>query len=296
MTEAKYKDASVNQVMSLMEGISGSKRFSSRKPKPATKKRINESYTAQYRDTFDKAENPEPIRVKLEEKKVEKPKITKKPEPKMVKEELFLRSQDNLEIKLNAMQRQITSISNTVNTVSENTVVSGIGQGGDGQLPGGGEVRLLRLDDVDASDIVAGESLVWDGNKFIPGSSGGGGGGNATDIRISDLDIANWNTSYGWGDHSQAGYLTSFTEIDPVFDASPARTITLSDISKWNEAHLWGDHKVEGYLKTVPNPVIFSTNEPPNKSVGMLWMDDIYNLYVYDPSDAWVQVNAIQTP
>jgi len=28
----------------------------------------------------------------------------------------------------------------------------------------------------------------------------------------------------------------------------------------------------------------------------MLWMDDIYNLYVYDPSDAWVQVNAVQTP
>ena len=323
MTEAKYKDASVNQVMSLMEGISGSKRFSSRKPKPATRKRIAESYTAQYRDVFDKAENPEPIRVKLEEKKIEKPKVLKKPEPKMVKEELFLRSQDNLEIKLNAMQRQITSISNTVNTVSENTVVSGIGQGGDGQLPGGGEVRLLRLDDVDATSIVAGQSLVWNGDKFVPGSSGGGGG-SSTDIRISNADIANWNAAHGWGNHADENYLKSYTETDPVYQASPAATILLTDIQGWNQSKLWGDHALGGYLKTetfddhpasditdtdILNwnagtgsgggyvaPVIFSTNEPPNKVAGMLWMDDVYNLYVYDPSGAWVQVNAIQTP
>ncbi len=291
MTESKFRDASVNGVMGLMEGMKGARRFSS-KPKPVAKKPVVESYTSEYAQQFHKAENPEPLRLKKEEKKPA-PKVTKKPEPKMVKEEVFLQQQDNLEIKLNAMQRQITSISNSVNTMSENTLVTGIGQGGDGQTPGSGEVRLLRLDDVKADTIAAGQSLVWDGDKFIPGSSGGGGG-SGTDIRISDVDIANWNTSYGWGNHSQEGYLK--TEIDPVFDASPARTILLSDISKWNEAHLWGDHKVEGYLKTAPNPVIFSTNEPPNKSVGMLWMDDTYNLYVYDPSNAWVQVNAVQTP
>ena len=293
MTEAKYKDASVNGVMSLMEGIKGSKRFTSVKPKPATKKHINESYTKTYKETFDKAENPEPLRLTKEEKKPA-PKITKKPEPKMVKEEVFLQQQDNLEIKLNAMQRQITSVSNSVNTMSENTLVTGIGQGGDGQLPGGGEVRLLRLDDVDASSIQVGQSLVWDGDKFIPGSSGSGGG-NATDIRISDLDISNWNEAHGWGDHGQAGYLTSYTEIDPVFDASPARTITTPDIQKWNEAHSWGDHALGGYLKTAPAPVLFGT-EPANPAVGTLWMDNTYNLYVRDPSNAWVQVNAIQSP
>ena len=29
----------------------------------------------------------------------------------------------------------------------------------------------------------------------------------------------NWNTAYGWGDHSTAGYLTSYTETDPVVGA-----------------------------------------------------------------------------
>ena len=32
-------------------------------------------------------------------------------------------------------------------------------------------------------------------------------------------DSANWDTAYGWGDHSTAGYLTSFTETDPVVGA-----------------------------------------------------------------------------
>jgi len=27
----------------------------------------------------------------------------------------------------------------------------------------------------------------------------------------------NWNTAYSWGNHASAGYLTSFTEVDPVF-------------------------------------------------------------------------------
>ena len=30
---------------------------------------------------------------------------------------------------------------------------------------------------------------------------------------------ANWNTAYGWGNHASAGYLTSFTETDPIWTA-----------------------------------------------------------------------------
>lgn len=30
---------------------------------------------------------------------------------------------------------------------------------------------------------------------------------------------ANWNTAYGWGNHALAGYLTSFTETDPIWTA-----------------------------------------------------------------------------
>ena len=36
---------------------------------------------------------------------------------------------------------------------------------------------------------------------------------------ISSTEITNWNTAYSWGDHSLAGYLTSFTETDPVVGA-----------------------------------------------------------------------------
>jgi hypothetical protein len=36
---------------------------------------------------------------------------------------------------------------------------------------------------------------------------------------ISAIIIANWNTAFGWGNHATAGYLTSFTEIDPIFTA-----------------------------------------------------------------------------
>ena len=63
--------------------------------------------------------------------------------------------------------------------------------------------------------------------------------------------IANWNTAYGWGDHAQAGYLTSFTETDPVFSASASAQITAEDVSNWDDAYGWGDHAQAGYLTSV---------------------------------------------
>jgi len=47
---------------------------------------------------------------------------------------------------------------------------------------------------------------------------------------------------------NDAGYLTSFTETDPVFLASVAATITTTELSNWNAAYGWGDHSSEGYL------------------------------------------------
>lgn len=46
-------------------------------------------------------------------------------------------------------------------------------------------------------------------------------------------------------------YLTSFTETDPVFQSSPAATITNFDISNWDEAFSWGNHALAGYLTSV---------------------------------------------
>ena len=105
---------------------------------------------------------------------------------------------------------------------------------------------------------------------------------------ILQTNINNWNTSYGWGDHASAGYLTStgsigshsdvtiatlqdgqllkysvgnarwenwtpsyltsYTETDPVFSASPAGGITGTNIANWNTAYNWGNHASAGYL------------------------------------------------
>ena len=105
---------------------------------------------------------------------------------------------------------------------------------------------------------------------------------------ILQSNIDNWNTAYGWGDHSSVGYLTSigsisshsdvtiatlqdgqllkysvansawenwnpnyltsYTETDPVFAASAAGGITGTNIANWNTAYNWGDHSGAGYL------------------------------------------------
>jgi hypothetical protein len=43
-------------------------------------------------------------------------------------------------------------------------------------------------------------------------------------------------------------YLTSFTETDPEFAASPSSGITNSQITNWNSAYSWGNHSTKGYL------------------------------------------------
>jgi hypothetical protein len=64
-----------------------------------------------------------------------------------------------------------------------------------------------------------------------------------------------WTTAYGWGDHSTAGYLTSYTEIDPVYSASAASGITSGDITNWDTAYGWGDHSIQGYLTSESDPI-----------------------------------------
>jgi len=63
------------------------------------------------------------------------------------------------------LHRQIQDVRRLV---LENTVVSGIGQGGDGQGPGSGEVWFRKLDDVDFDGLEPGDGIIWDGNKWRP--------------------------------------------------------------------------------------------------------------------------------
>jgi len=55
---------------------------------------------------------------------------------------------------------------------------------------------------------------------------------NSEAYNITSTDTTNWDTAFGWGDHSVVGYLT--TETDPVFtawDKSTGISITESQIS-----------------------------------------------------------------
>lgn len=104
---------------------------------------------------------------------------------------------------------------------------------------------------------------------------------------FTDTDVSHWNTAYGWGNHASAGYLTgitsgqvttalgftpysasnpngyisSYTETDPVFTASPAHGITSTNITNWNSAYSWGNHATAGYLTsyTESDPVFVAS-------------------------------------
>lgn len=56
-----------------------------------------------------------------------------------------------------------------------------------------------------------------------------------------------WDTAYGWGNHASAGYLTSYTETDPVYVASSWYSTT-NNSTNWNTAYGWGNHASAGYL------------------------------------------------
>jgi hypothetical protein len=78
----------------------------------------------------------------------------------------------------------------------------------------------------------------------------------------SNLNVSNWDTAYGWGNHASAGYLTSETShADVVVDGDFASqglmkrgatagsySIVTDNSTNWNTAYGWGDHASAGYL------------------------------------------------
>ncbi len=95
------------------------------------------------------------------------------------------------EARFAALTRQIMSVSNTVNTITENTIVSGIGHGTFGNSPGGGAARLVDQDDVqiDANALVGGEVLVWNGNAWVPTFVSGVGGDVTSIVEGNGIDV-----------------------------------------------------------------------------------------------------------
>lgn len=58
-------------------------------------------------------------------------------------------------------------------------------------------------------------------------------------LSSADERLAKATTAYEWGNHATAGYLTSFTESDPIFSASAASTIDSTQISHWDATYSW---------------------------------------------------------
>jgi len=126
---------------------------------------------------------------------------------------------------------------------------------------------------------------------------------NASDVgalSATDSRILQWDTAYGWGDHSQEGYLKTFTELDPVFTASPAFGITSTKISNWDTAYGWDDHALAGYLTTETDPTVGShikditTTKISNWDAAFSWGDHSTEGYLKSVSIS--NINATGTP
>jgi len=91
-----------------------------------------------------------------------------------------------------------------------------------------------------------------------------------TEIDTLLTNKSNWDTAYSWGDHSLVGYLTSFTETDPIYTASSWYTTT-NNSGNWNTAFGWGNHALAGYLTsyTETDPIYTASSwyTTPNNSV-----------------------------
>ena len=92
------------------------------------------------------------------------------------------------------------------------------------------------------------QTPLWIGDTTVPYIGLTTSLSSQNDLSANGGNSIDWNAAYGWGDHSTQGYLTSFTETDPIFTASEAYNITSSDISNWNAAFSWNDHATYNYL------------------------------------------------
>ena len=80
---------------------------------------------------------------------------------------------------------------------------------------------------------------------------------------ISAEQIVEWDTAHGWGDHSQANYLTEESANDLGYDEYGKSVWALDDtiakIPEWDEAYSWGDHDKVGYLVKEEDPVFLAS-------------------------------------
>ena len=123
-----------------------------------------------------------------------------------------------------------------------------------------GNTSVRKLKYLPFSQITATNITNW--NKMYSDFYNGAGSFTETDPTVPNhvkaitaLEINNWNTAFGWGDHSTQGYLTSFSETDPTVPAA-VKAISNTQITNWDTAFSWGNHASAGYLTS------FSETDP----------------------------------
>ena len=127
-----------------------------------------------------------------------------------------------------------------------------------------GLAKLGELQDVSNQEPTTGQVLKWSGSQWAPATdaSGGAGGGGGVDLTAFSVFTLNPDTEtklvyddsngvFAYTPPDLSGYLTSYTESDPIFVGHAAYGITSAKITNWDAAHQWGDHSSQGYLTTL---------------------------------------------
>ena len=82
------------------------------------------------------------------------------------------------------------------------------------------------LTNVEVTGTVSGSTYYGDGSNLT--------GITSTDITSLNSKSGSWDTAYGWGDHSLAGYLTSYTETDTLQTVTTRGATTTTTITAAN--------------------------------------------------------------
>jgi len=155
-----------------------------------------------------------------------------------------------------------TNNSSNWNTAYNNSITSASFNDGNGVITlnqtDGGTVTV----DIDGRFLTSQTShadVVVDGDFTSTGLMKRGAAAGSYSI-VAD-NSTNWNTAYGWGDHSTQGYLTSLGTaiVDADFgsaglmttNGSGSYSVTTNNSTNWNTAHGWGNHASAGYITSV---------------------------------------------
>ena len=97
-----------------------------------------------------------------------------------------------------------------------------------------------------------------------------------------------------------AGYLTSYTETDPIFVAHAAHNVTNTKITNWDTAYGWGNHASAGYLTSsalsgyaLTSAIPTNTNELTN-GAGFITTSDLSG-YLTATNDGTVTLQSSDT-